>query len=86
MRAYGVPIRASSEAITMSAPSAISLPPPMHQPWICAITGLGLRHMLMNFWVGDSEGVVAMTKSLPASHCPSVASGASQCLNPPLKS
>ena len=37
-------MRASSDAITMSAQSAISLPPPTHQPCTWAITGFGLRH------------------------------------------
>ena len=32
IRLYGVPITASSEAITRSAHSAKSLPPPTHQP------------------------------------------------------
>ena len=68
MRAYGVPIRASSLAITRSAQSAKSLPPPTHQPCTCAITGFGERQTLMNFCVGDSLGAVAITKSLPGSH------------------
>ena len=49
MRLYGVPITASSEATIRSAPSAKSLPPPTHQPWTWAITGLGQRQMLNSF-------------------------------------
>ena len=54
-----MPIRASSLAITRSAQSAKSLPPPTHQPWTWAITGFGERQTLMNFWVGASAGAVA---------------------------
>ena len=43
----GVPMRASSEAMTMSAHSAVSLPPPRHQPWTWAMTGFGERHRAM---------------------------------------
>ncbi len=56
----------------MSAHSAVSLPPPTHQPCTWAITGFGARHMLMNFWVGAMASAVAKTKSLPGSHLPSV--------------
>ena len=49
-----MPIRASSLAMTRSAQSAKSLPPPTHQPCTCAITGLGERQTLMNFCVGDA--------------------------------
>ncbi len=45
-------MRASSEAITRSAQSAKSLPPPTHQPCTWAITGLGERHTLMNLGTG----------------------------------
>ncbi len=45
-------MRASSLAMTRSAHSAVSEPPPRHQPWIWAITGLGVRHRHMSFWVG----------------------------------
>ena len=65
-------MRASSLAITRSAQSAKSLPPPTHQPWTCAITGFGERQTLMNFCVGARLGAVAPTKSLPGSHAPSV--------------
>ena len=73
-----MPICASSEAMTRSAQSAKSLPPPTHQPCTCAITGLGERHTLMNFWVGASSGAVAKAKSLPGSHAPSVVIMSSQ--------
>ena len=72
MREYGVPIRASSEAITRSALKAKSLPPPTHQPCTWAITGLCVRQTLRNFWFGDVLGVVTIAKSLPGSHSPSV--------------
>ena len=42
--------------------------------------------MLMNFWVGESSGAVAIAKSLPGSHSPSVARYSSQCSKPPPKS
>ena len=86
MREYGVPMRASSEAMTRSADSAKSLPPPTHQPCTWAITGFGERHTLMSFWVGESSGAVANAKSLPASHAPSVAIMSSQASKPPPKS
>ena len=70
----------------MSAHSAISLPPPTHQPWIWAMTGLGVRHIDMNCWVGDSTGAVANTKSLPGSQAPSVVMRSSQWWKPPPKS
>ena len=81
-----MPIWASSEAITRSAQSAKSLPPPTHQPWTWAITGFGARHTLMSFWVGALCGAVANAKSLPASHSPSVVIWSSQALKPPPKS
>ena len=56
---------ASSLAITRSAQSAKSLPPPTHQPCTWAMTGFGERQTLMNFWVGASSGAVASAKSLP---------------------
>ena len=71
IREYGVPICASSLAMTRSAHSAVSLPPPRHQPWTWAMTGFGDRHMDMNFCVGEIWGAVANIQSLPASHCPS---------------
>ena len=86
MREYGVPMRASSDAITRSAHSAKSLPPPRHQPCTCAITGLGERQMLMSFCVGATSGDVAIAKSLPASHAPSVVSWESQWWKPSPKS
>ena len=64
MREYGVPIRASSLAITRSAQSAKSLPPPTHQPWTWAITGFGERQTLMNFCVGAICGAVATDEVL----------------------
>ena len=79
-------MRASSEAMTRSPHSAVSLPPPTHQPWTCTITGLGERHMLMNCCVGASCGAVENAKSLPGSHRPSVVMYSSQCSNPPPKS
>ena len=81
-----MPICASSQAITRSAQSAKSLPPPTHQPWTCAITGFGERQTLMSFWVGEIAGAVANAKSLPASHSPSVAIMSSQASKPPPKS
>jgi hypothetical protein len=78
MREYGVPMRASSEAITRSAQSARSLPPPTHQPWIWQITGFGERQRLMNFGIGPRLGVVATTKSLPGSHSPRLVRRSSQ--------
>src|SRR5581483_7936662 len=86
MREYGVPMRASSEATTMSAQSDISLPPPTHQPWIWAMTGLGLRHSDMNFGTQPSVGDVVAMNSLPGSHFPSVVSRSSQWWNPAEKS
>ena len=86
MREYGVPILASSLAMTMSAHNAVSLPPPTHQPCTCAMTGFGERHMLMNFCVGASAGAVANTKSLPGSHWPSVVRCSSHWRKPPPKS
>ena len=77
MREYGVPIWASSEAMTRSAHRAMSLPPPTHQPWTWAITGFGVRQMLMNFWVGP-YGDAAHAKSLPGSQRPSVVTSSSQ--------
>ena len=59
--------RASSLAITRSAQSAKSLPPPTHQPCTWAITGFGERQTLMNFCVGATSGAVAHAKSLPGS-------------------
>jgi hypothetical protein len=79
-------MRASSLAITRSAQSAKSLPPPTHQPCTWAITGFGARQTLMNFCVGDSAGAVAAAKSLPGSHSPSVVSPSSQWWKPPPKS
>ena len=81
-----MPICASSEAITRSAQSAKSLPPPTHQPCTWAITGLGERQTLISFCVGESSGAVANAKSLPASHSPSVAISSSQASKPPPKS
>ena len=86
IRLYGVPITASSEAITRSAHSAKSLPPPTHQPWTWAITGLQVRQMLISFCVGDSCGAVAIAKSLPGSHLPSVVMNSSQWRKPPPRS
>ena len=86
MRLYGVPMRASSLATTRSAHSAMSLPPPTHQPCTWAITGLGERHIDMNFGTGPTLGAVAITKSLPGSHSPSVVSASSQWWKPPPKS
>ncbi len=86
MRLYGVPMRASSLAITRSAHSAMSLPPPTHQPCTCAITGLGERQMLMNLGIGPRLGAFATMKSLPGSHSPSVVSPSSQWWKPPAKS
>ena len=77
---------ASSLAITRSAESAKSLPPPTHQPCTWAITGFGQRQTLSSFWVGESSGAVAITKSLPGSQRPSVSSASPQCLKPPPKS
>ena len=79
-------MRASSDAITMSAPSAKSLPPPTHQPCTWAITGLGARQMLNSFCVGEAVGAVAITKSLPGSQRPSVLSASSQWWKPSPKS
>ena len=73
-----MPIRASSLAITRSAHSAMSLPPPTHQPCTWAITGFGARHRLMNFGTGPRLAVVAPMKSLPGSQRPSVVSISSQ--------
>lgn len=70
----------------MSAHKAISLPPPTHQPCTWAMTGLGVRHIAMNCWVGDSAGAVAKTKSLPGSQAPSVVIPLSQWWKPPPKS
>ena len=56
----------------------MSVPPPTHQPCTCAITGLGERHRLMNFGTGPSACEVAIAKSLPGSHAPSVVSDSSQ--------
>ncbi len=81
-----MPICASSLAITRSAQSAKSLPPPTHQPCTCAITGLGERQTLISFCVGASAGAVAKTKSLPGSQRPSVVSCSSQWWKPPPKS
>ena len=67
-------MRASSLAITRSAHSAMSLPPPTHQPWTWAITGLGERHRLMNRGTAPRLCEVAAAKSLPGSHAPSVVS------------
>ena len=86
MRLYGVPMRASSLATTRSAHSAMSLPPPTHQPCTWAITGFGERHRLMNLGTGPSACAVATAKSLPGSHSPSVVSPASQWWKPPAKS
>ncbi len=79
-------MRASSEAMTRSAQRAKSLPPPRHQPCTWAITGLGERQMLISFWVGAISGDVAIAKSLPASHAPSVVICASQWWKPSPKS
>jgi len=86
MREYGVPMTASSDATMRSQQSAKSLPPPTHHPCTCAITGLGARHTLMNFCVGDSSGAVASAKSLPGSQAPSVVIHSSQWWNPTPKS
>ena len=51
-------MRASSLAITRSAHSAMSLPPPTHQPWTWAITGFGERQMLMNLGTAPAAGEV----------------------------
>ena len=69
----------------MSAHSAISLPPPTHQPCTCAITGFGLRHSDMNRGTQPIDCDVAMMRSRPASHSPSVAMSSFQCVNPPAK-
>lgn len=42
--------------------------------------------MLMSFWVGETAGAVAMTKSLPGSHRPSVVRPSSRWWKPPPKS
>ncbi len=81
-----MPITASSLATTRSAHSAKSLPPPTHQPCTWAMTGFGQRQMLANFCVGESAGAVAITKSLPGSHFPSVVMASPQCSKPPPKS
>ena len=60
-----------------SAHSAMSLPPPTHQPWTWAITGFGERHVLMKRSVGPANAPVP-TKSLPGSHSPSVVRTGSQ--------
>ena len=86
MRLYGVPITASSLAITRSAQSAKSLPPPTHQPCTWAITGLGARQTLMNFWVGAISGAVASAKSFPGSQRPSLVIQSSQWWKPSPKS
>ena len=70
-------MRASSLAITRSAQSARSLPPPTHQPCTWAITGFGERQMLMNLRIGPRLDV-DMAKSLPGSHSPSVVIPSSQ--------
>ncbi len=49
-------MRASSLAMTRSAHSAMSLPPPTHQPCTWAITGFGARHRLMNFGTAPRLG------------------------------
>ena len=85
IREYGVPMTASSEAITRSAESAKSLPPPTHQPCTWAITGLGVRQIDSSFWVGASCGAVAIAKSLPGSQRPSVIIASPQCWKPPPK-
>ena len=76
---------ASSEAMTMSADKALSDPPPTHQPWICAITGLGDRHMEKNCCVGATSSLVDQVNSLPGSHLPSLAIQSSQWWKPPSK-
>ena len=86
MREYGVPIRASSLAMTRSAQSAKSLPPPTHQPWTWAITGFGERQTLMNFCVGARPGAVAHDEVLAGVPRPSVVSASSQWWKPPPKS
>jgi NAD(P)-dependent dehydrogenase (short-subunit alcohol dehydrogenase family) len=86
MGEYGVPMRASSLMITRSAHSAMSLPPPTHQPCTSAITGLGERQIDMNLGIGPMLGALAITKSLPGSHSPSVVMPSSQWWNPPAKS
>src|SRR5262249_11735039 len=48
--------------MTRSAHSAVSLPPPTHQPCTCAMTGFGARHMLMNFCVVATACAVAQGK------------------------
>ncbi len=70
-------MRASSLAMTRSAHSARSLPPPTHQPWTWAMTGLGERHRLMNRGTTPTSEA-ARAKSLPGSHAPSVVSDSSQ--------
>ena len=79
-------MRASSEAITRSAQRAMSLPPPTHQPCTWAITGFGERQILMNLGTGPTDGAVAITKSFPGSHSPSVVRPSSQWWKPPAKS
>ena len=85
IREYGVPICASSLMITMSAQSAISLPPPTAQPCTCAITGFGVRHRLMNLGTQPLVGEVVAMNSLPGSHFPSVVRVSSQKWKPPPK-
>ena len=85
IREYGVPICASSLMITISAQSAISLPPPTAQPCTCAITGFGVRHRLMNLGTQPLVGEVVAMNSLPGSHFPSVVRVSSQKWKPPPK-
>ena len=58
----------------MSAHSAMSEPPPTHQPCTCAMTGLGLLQMLMKSGTGARNGLVVPIMSLPGSQRPSVSS------------
>ena len=78
-------MRASSDAITMSAQSAISLPPPTHQPCTWAITGFGLRHSDMKRGTQPVACEVTMIRSRPASHSPSVEMSSSQYAKPSAK-
>ncbi len=71
-------MRASCDAMTRSAQSAMSEPPPTHQPWTWQITGFGERQMLMNLGIGPMLGAVAIAKSLPGSQRPSVVMSSSQ--------
>jgi hypothetical protein len=58
--------------MTMSAHSAMSDPPPTHQPCTWVITGLRLRQRLMNFGTGAVKAFVAAIMSFPGSQRPLV--------------